>query len=239
MNTTNTLRLKINMADKEYIISTLRVNEKNECFYLMHQPEEANKYTLNLNTNKLTTRIDKISFHTDATHIKVKNHSDDYEERLGKIDRILLPTNNEVKPLLVESFMLNNNPSCILATDVNWKATYEKVITTTPQIINFSLILLLVPHHLETEDVLLYSKIVFNDNEIDLFQFKEEGHSIGRVKAFENYDILIFTTPYIPQIKSPENLMPKGPLRIINYESPQDFLAKIAMNKSFCKPHTF
>jgi len=219
-----TVRIKTRIEDHEYIICTLSINIKNEeFFYLIDWPDDINSQ-LNLNTQQRITSISKISFHKEHILIKTKTLPDKKEQAIGKIDNILLSTNNEVKLLLVESFI---KPTSILVQSTKWKAEHERIISIIPQETHFSLIILLAQKTITTENLFLYSYLLFNKNEIPLINFKKANHTIGRIEIFENFDLIIFTTPYVaPIINEPIELIPSG-RRIINYQSPQSFLAKI------------
>ena len=229
-----TLRLKIKISEIEYIIGTLSFNVKgNQFYYLIDWPKESGDLQLCLNNNEQTSRVNKISFHKNAIHIKVEVSSPTgfIEKKLEKIDQQLLPENNEAKILYVENFILKNQPSVILPQNTNLKIDYSpdhtRIITTIPQAIDFSLIFLLIPNTCSVEDLLMSHAIIFNNTTISLSTFKKPGHSISRIIAFDGYDLLIFTTPYAPEPNFSNNLTPSGPLRIFNYTAPLQSLIKI------------
>lgn len=228
------LRLKINMAGTEYVISDLSFNvRENQFYYLLNWPSESSDSQKYLNENRTTSRVNKISFHKDSMHIKVEAEIEgkQLEKKLERIERKFLPSDNQVKLLFVESFVLEGNPASILATSTNLKSRlkpdHEKVISILPDVIDFGLILLLVPSTISVDDVMFNSIIEYNDFQIPLSNFKKENHTIGRITAFDGYDMVIFTTPYAHKIDSSTENMPQGPSRILNYTEPLQSLVKI------------
>lgn len=149
----------------------------------------------------------------------------------------LFPRRQCVLAMYVESFFLNDETS-ILCEDANlrWKSNSDEILILdqeTPQ--NFSLIFLLVPTDLITTNIILGSRIQFSDGrEIPLFYLRSKTHEIGRIKPFENWDMLVFTTPFTRDLLSLDSRL-GNTYRMLDFVSPTCSLTSL-LEQAEAKP---
>jgi hypothetical protein len=78
-----------------------------------------------------------------------------------------------------------------------------------------------------TTDIILGSRIQFDDeSEIPLFYLRTTTHEIGRIKPFEGWDMLVFTTPFTKDLPFLDSRL-GNIYRFPDYVSPVDSLTSI------------
>lgn len=230
-----TIRLLLKIANQDFIISTLSINTNIEqLYYLIEWSADSNDYHVYLNTNEKTSPIKKISFHVDQTHIEITAFSGgkprDFKLDVTEIE--FLPKDNSIKLLMVESFYIESGkpllsrPDNLKTNRKPFNPNIERLISNLPVPKNFSLIILLVPTSLKPE-YLFCLPITIDGTSLLLADLKEEGHLIERIKAYREYDLVVFTTPYVPKIIFKSQKVPTGSIRVINYKKPVQSLIRI------------
>jgi hypothetical protein len=228
-----TIHLKVQIDAREYILGTLSFNiEKNELAYLINWPKEIPKYQLNLNTDENTPPLHHLTFHKSVAQIRLKAYTNEkkFKPQLQK-DIDLMASINDPQILFVESFIFKDNNIDILAESSETTACYEKSISYFEKPKNFSLIFLLIPSHIDTNDLFTYYNIFFQNLEINLKQLLKAGHSLGRIEAFEDMDAIVFITPFSPDIITIQKI-PNSSIRALNYDQPLQSIIKI-LDKMF------
>ena len=201
-----TLTLKISIGSNIYVLGTVSVNATKEEFsyHLAHSESSPDKH-LNLTNNTRTMPPDHITWHKKSAHIR----------RLNKIlqthpyaEGCLFPTEPKIKPIFVEGIYLND-PSNLFRKDSNFdkfKSGEEYLLLSMPKALNFSLVFLLVPGIWKTPDIVTRAENLIDKKErIPFWYLRAENHEIGRIKGFQDWDLMILTTPYtriLPPIDS-------------------------------------
>lgn len=196
------LHLKASINNNIFVLGTLSYNlRKNEASFYFHRSSSSSETQLDLDRNIQMDRLDHITWHKKVMQIRSKSK---ILRQIPYKEGSLFPREQCVLPMYVEGFFLNDETS-ILCEDANlrWKSHSDEILILdqkTPQ--NFSLIILLVPTKLPTTNIILGSRIQFNGREIPLFYLRTQTHEIGRIKPFENWDMLVFTTPLTRDLPS-------------------------------------
>jgi hypothetical protein len=188
------LHLKASIGNKLFVLGTLSYNlNKKEVSFYFHP---SSKTQLDLDSGQQTDPIDHITWHEREMHIRTKRK---ILQTVPYPNGSLFQTPGTILPMYVEGFFLNGDTS-ILCDDsrLGWKANSDEVLILDQEVpLNFSLIFLLVPSERTTENIVLGSHVRFKDgSEIPLFYLRTATHEIGRIKPFEGWDMLVFTTPY-------------------------------------------
>ncbi|MDP1880215.1 MAG: hypothetical protein Q8K60_04675 [Parachlamydiaceae bacterium] len=223
------MHLKISIGSDLYVLGTLSFNlAKNEIYYLFHHSETAPKKVLALDSNNLMDPPIHISWHRKRVHIRTETGVLQYVE-YPKGD--LFPDAREVRPLLVEGITLNDKPVLLRRDDAftNFENADECLQLKLPQPSNFSLILMLVPNSWATTNLLLEAYLKGNQGKaVPLWYLRTESHEIGRILAFERWDVLVWTTPFVRKMPSINEAFSSG-YRIPDFVKPMDSLFDLVM----------
>ncbi|MGE4574399.1 MULTISPECIES: hypothetical protein [Parachlamydia] len=143
----------------------------------------------------------------------------------------LFPNAHEVRPLLVEGITLNNTPALLRRDDAftNFEDADECLQLQLLQPSNFSLVLILVPNSWTTTNILLEAYLKGNQGKtVPLWHLRTESHEIGRVLAFEGWDVLVWTTPFVRRVSNINEAFSSG-YRVPDFVKPMDSLFDLVM----------
>lgn len=195
------MHLKISINNTIYALGTLSYNlRKNEASFHFHHPNLSSNTILDIRTGDMTDPIDHITWHEKVINIRtIKKILQQMPYSQGS----LFPTQKTVSAMYVEGIYLNGDCSILTNNSaLTWKNNCDEVlILDQPKATNFSIIFLLVPDDWLTTNVFLGTSIRFNNTEeIPLFYLRTLSHDIGRIKCFQGWDMITFTTPYVSEL---------------------------------------
>ncbi|MDR3646310.1 MAG: hypothetical protein P4L22_02080 [Candidatus Babeliales bacterium] len=210
--------LNVLIATQTYSLGMLSIKTyKNELSYHFHYPLESSLLSLDINRNSLEFRSEHITWHKSVINFKRYNDS-----RIHQFKSNFLPLPNDIKIILVESFYLYKKSNHLLALFKDLKIinpSQTQLITKIETAIDFSLIFILIPKNFNFEN---YS-INLSNSKL-LFKFDQIFTSIGRINAFDGFDLLVCISPYVPNIL---NTKVNTQQRLINFEKPLSTLEDI------------
>lgn len=223
------IHLKISIGSDLYVLGTLSFNlAKNEIYYLFHHSETAQKKVLDVDSNLIVDPPVHISWHRKRVHIRTETGVLQYVEYPNGD---LFPVTPEVRPLLVEGITLNDTPALLRrdCTFTNFEDADEYLQLQLPQPSNFSLVLMLVPNAWETSNILLEACLKGHQGKaIPLWHLRTESHEIGRVLAFEGWDVIVWTTPFVRKVPSINETFSSG-YRVPDFVKSADSLFDLIM----------
>lgn len=218
------IHLKISIGSDIYVLGTLSLNlAKSEIYYLFHHSETAPKKVLDIDSNNIADPPIHISWHRKRVHIRTESGILQYVEYPNGD---LFPGSAEVRPLLVEGITLNGAVNLLRRDDAfaNFEDADECLQLQLTHPSNFSLVLMLVPKALNTSDFFLGACLRGNQGkDFPLWHLRSEPHEIGRIIAFEDWDIVIWTTPFVRNVASVNEKLSSG-YRIPDFVKPADSL---------------
>ena len=224
------LHLKVAISGEIYILGSLCINlSKHEIYYLLHHSENAPSKVLDVDNNILIEPMDHISWHRKQVHIRSKNK---IVQHIDYPNGDLFPSIPAIRPLLVDSVVLNNSTE-LLRRDKSFKNfndADEYLQLQLPHASNFSLILLLVPRSWKTSDIFTHSRLAGNagPKEIPIWYLRDDTHELGRILAFDNWDLIVWTAPYVRKISIQSAKFDSG-YRITDFIKPTDSLYDLAI----------
>lgn len=146
----------------------------------------------------------------------------------------LITDNPIVTPIYVESIYFNDQPDLIKFSDfVPFKNSYSQEILRADFSQEFSMIFLLVPDSDSTHLILTGLQFEGIPGQLSrnakLGDLLDPHHGVGRVKLWENWDMLIITTPFVCRISSPVPRPIKSAFRLLNYKNVSYALTDLIM----------
>jgi hypothetical protein len=213
--------LLVTIAGVQYVLGTLRFNA-GELSYFFTYPKNSPDNQLYYETGESTPQLEHITWHDERIHIKRKDNV-----AIEVIDYAgpLLITPPVLTPLYVESLYFNiDEEPCLRRADefTPWKGSVSQEILSIDRSTGFSLILLLAPSKETTSKVLM--RLQFQDP-IRQFPFTlhladvcDSKHRPGRLQVWNDWDIIVITTPFVQKTLSP--IPPSlGSCRLPNYRN--------------------
>ena len=229
----HTIHLKISIGSDLYVLGTLSFNlAKTEIYYLFHYPETAPKKLYDIDSNHHIEPPIHISWHRKRVHIRTEAgvlYSVEYP------NGDLFPATLEVRPLLVRS-VLNDTSTLLRRNDAftNFEAADESLLLKLPKVSNFSLVLMLVPCNWTTSDIIVRACLSGNQGKkIPLWYLRSEAHEMGRILAFKNWDLSVWTTPFVRKVKRENEKFPSC-FRMSDFVKPVDSLFDLATQARHC-----
>lgn len=223
------IHLKISIGSDLYVLGTLSFNlAKNEIYYLFHHSETAPKKVLDIDSNNSADPPIHISWHRKRVHIRTESGILQYAEYPNGD---LFPGSPEVRPLLVECVTLNSTPDLLRRDDafINFEDADEYLQLQLPHPSNFSLILMLIPKIWATSDFFLRAYLRGNQGkDVPLWHLRNESHEIGRIIAFEDWDLVVWTTPFVRKVSNVSEKLASG-YRVPDFIKPADSLFDLIM----------
>ncbi len=223
------IHLKISIGSDLYVLGTLSFNlAKNEIYYLFHHSETAPEKVLDIDSNNILDPPIHISWHKKRVHIRSKTRIIHYVEYPNGD---LFPRSPEVRSLLVEGITLNRKPDLLRRDDtfINFEDADEYLQLQLSHPSNFSLALMLIPKTWETSDFFLRTYLRGNqDKDVPLWHLRSESHEIGRILAFEDWDLVVLTTPFARKLANVNEKLASG-YRIPDFAKPSDSLFDLIM----------
>lgn len=218
------IHLKISIDSDLYVLGTLSFNlVKNEVYYLFHHSATAPKKVLDINSNNTVDPPIHISWHRKRVHIRTESGILQYVEYPNGD---LFPGSLEVRPLLVEGITLNDTADLLRKDEafINFEDADEYLQLQLPRPSNFSLILMLIPKIWATSDFFLKAYLRGNQGkDVPLWHLRSESHEIGRIIAFEDWDLIVWTTPFVRKMTNVNEKLAAG-YRIPDFVKPADSL---------------
>ena len=228
------IHLKISIGGELYVLGTISLNlAKREIYYLFHHSESAPKKLYDINSNQYVDPPNHISWHRERVHIRSEA---DVLYFVEYPNGDLFPSTPEIRPLLVEGITLNDMPTLLRkdAAFTNFENADEYLQLKLTQVSNFSLVLMLVPSAWTTPDIFNGSFLSNNEKiKIPLWYLRSESHQIFRVLAFKNWDLSIWTTPFVRNVNCLSDKLTSG-YRIPDFVKPADSLFDLASQARNC-----
>jgi len=211
------LNLLATIGGVQYVLGILRFNLK-EFSYFFTYPNGFPESQENLDSGEKTSPLDHITCHDGRIHIKRK---DNVAIEILDYPGLLLADPPRLTPIFIESFYFNDSPCCLSLNDFTpWKGSVSKEILTLESSNGFSLILLLTPSTLLTPQILMGLQFADIPEGLShapvLNQIIDQGHEVGRVQAWNGWDLLIIATPFKQSTITP---IPSYSCRLPNYKN--------------------
>lgn len=223
------IHLKISIGSDLYVLGTLSFNlVKEEIYYLFHHSETGPKKLYDIDSNNIIDPPIHVSWHRKRVHIRTEAGVLYYAEYPNGD---LFPTIPEVRPLLVEGITLNNTPVLLRRDDAftNFENADEYLQLQLSQPSNFSLVLMLIPSTWTTSDIFLGAYLSGNQaQKAPLWHLRDKSHEIGRVLAFKDWDLSVWTTPFARKVNCASEKLSSG-YRIPDFVKPADSLFDLIM----------
>lgn len=218
------IHLKIFIGADLYVLGTLSFNlVKHEIYYLFHHSETAPEKVLDIDSNNVVDPLIHISWHRKRVHIRSKTGILHYVEYPNGD---LFPGSLEVRPLLVEGVTLNGTPDLLMRDDafINFEDADEYLQLQLSHPSSFSLVSMLIPKAWATSDFFLRAYLRGNQGkDVPLWHLRSESHEIGRIIAFENWDVVVWTTPFVRKVTNVNEKLASG-YRVPDFVKPTDSL---------------
>lgn len=213
------LNLLVTVQGIQYVLGTLRFNA-GEFSYFFTYPSDSPEMHLNCDTGEPTFRLEHITWHDGRIHIKRKDNI--------AIEPIhypgpLLVNPPVLTPLYVESFYFNQVPCLVEKKAFDpWNGSVSQEILSLDNSTGFSLIFLLAPSKDPTPQILMGLQFADIPKGISyapaLADVCDTNHRAGRIKVWENWDVIVVATRFVQSTLSP--IPPViGPCRLPNYRN--------------------
>ena len=223
------IHLKISIDADLYVLGTLSFNlAKSEVYYLFHHSETAPRKVLDIDSNNIVDPPIHISWHRKRVHIRTETGILQYADYPNGN---LFPESPEVRLLLVEGITLNGIPDLLRRDDafINFEDADEYLQLQLPHPSNFSLALMLIPKTWATSDFFLRAYLRGNQGkDVPLWHLRCESHEIGRIIAFEDWDLVVWTTPFVRKVANVNEKLTSG-YRVPDFVKPADSLFDLIM----------
>jgi hypothetical protein len=226
------VHLLVKIDKIQYILGTLRFNAC-EFSYFFTYPSDSPKIHLHRDNEKSIYTLDHITWHNSRIHIKRKDNITvahaDYPGRLLSTPPILTP-------LYVESHYFNRTPCLIKKNEFTpWGGSKSQEVLSLDASTGFSLAFFLSPSTISTPEILMGLQFLEIPRGLSyppsLANLCDLKHRPGRIKVWENWDLIILTTPFIQSIISP--ILPViGALdayRLLNYSNTEAALVDLML----------
>jgi hypothetical protein len=217
------IHLTVTINKITYIVGTLSFFNK-QFSYFFSYPVEASTTQFNLETQTFTSRIDHITFHTNCVHIRYCDRKLKPIEVFYYQNGPLILEQPILTPLYVESIYFDDIPCLMQLSDFSvWQGSKSQEILNLDIASEFSLIFILAPACHPTPAIL--NGLQFFDIYTNLSQSPRLGdlidlnHRAGRINLWNNWDLVIITTPFVSKIMVPVSDKITTGFRLPNYKN--------------------
>jgi hypothetical protein len=213
------LNLSVTIDEVQYVLGTLRFNA-GEFSYFFTYPSDSPEIHLNCDTGEHTSRLEHITWHDGRIHIKRK---DNVAVEVIHYPGPLLTTPPVLTPLYVESFYFNKIPCLVEKNEFTpWNGSVSQEVLSLDASTGFSLVFFLAPSTDSTPQILMGLQFADIPKDLSyapsLADLCDLKHRAGRIKVWENWDVIVVATRFVQSTLSP---IPSaiGPCRLPNYRN--------------------
>ncbi len=233
------VHLTVRTKSEEYVLGTLSFNTvKQEFSYHFSYPVDAPKMHLDCDTGIQTERIDHITWHQYIAHIK---RGDVPIERIEISPGPLFCEKPVITPFYVESLYFSDADPCLRRVNQfkPWKGSQTQLILDVIDSQGFSIIYVLAPSMAKTADLLIGLQFLEVPKGLEfppcLVDLCDEQHRAGRIKLWNDWDLVIIASPYTCRIKSsiPDEIGKS--YRLPNYKNVPSALTDLLMQANNLK----
>lgn len=190
--------------------------------------ENAPAQVMDLSSGIKGDQLHHITWHAEHPHIRT--NSKIIQDAVYPWRGLLTSGCLEPRPLLVESVCLKGSAELLRRFEAHksWSGSTQQVILRQNSADDFSLIFILVPKTIPTADLFAGGRVSGNAGEkIPLWYLRAEQFSAGRIEAFSDWDLVVFSTPFPRRIDSIPTAFSIG-YRLLDFVSPIDSLFAIS-----------